>query len=419
MSNEEMIIKVITEEAKERSANIISLFEITSTNNKYAIYTFNEEDAQGLVKIYASKLVFEDKEYSFQSIKDIDEWAKVKEMMKDMAKETSNNIKNGVVKLISIDEIKAQTNEPLSVKLSETKAAKIGQNYKVGISNNYVNNVPKYEPKIEVKATESVIPNIPNSLINNEDTTSVVPEPVAPSIPEEPVAPVVPEPVAPSIPEEPVAPVIPEPVAPSIPEEPVAPVTPEPAAPSIPEEPIFVQKKYEEPEIKKQEVSEPSFFMKKEEKEEVKNMENDSFNPIKYEKDLPNVDSILNKASSSYYTDEEDEEQNLAKENIIQTIGLEFMRKVSELAEYEKDLKRREKEIEMRERGLIRVEKEILSKENKYKDIVSAIKTKDAELKSRERELNDKETELTKKVSEFNKKITMFQQSFGLVSGVE
>ncbi len=369
MSNEDMIIKIITEEAKEIEANIISLFEITETGKKYAIYTFNEEDAQGLVKIYASKLVELNGMYTLESVVDSDEWSKVKEMMKDMAKDSSNYIKNGVVKLINSKEVKDNSTEPLTVKVSETKAAKIGPNYKSGITNNYSTNIPEYNAPV---SSQSVTPEV--------------------TVPESPI---------PNI----------KPAVPSVEEE------------SVPDEIEVNEPAVEEPEVEKetQEVEipnipeyEPSIELPKIGTREEK------FNPIAYEKELPtNVDSILNKASSSYYqregldidTDINDTSSiSQTKENIIQTIGLEFMSKVSELAEYEKDLKRREKEIEMRERGLIKIEKEITDKESKYREL---------DFKRREKEISDKEADLNRKVLEFNKKITMFQQSFGLMSGIE
>lgn len=421
MNNENMTIKIITEEAKEIEASVISIFRIKETNNEYAIYTFNEEDAQGLVKIYASRLVLQDGTYTFESIADANEWNKIKDVMKDTAKENSAYIANGDIVLISAKSIKRKMNEPISVKLSETKAAKIGPNYKTGISNNYLNNVVDEVPSngnvIAEQPVQTPVTS-PTPEVVNTDTVSadvnkvVTPEIVTPKI-EEPVnMPEIEKPV--EIPK-PVSNVTVESPSPVIPDVPKAePKFEMPITNEIPkEEPVIKEQKVELPEVPKFEapkVEEPV-------KEEY-SFEQSSIEP-EPEKEQINVDSILNKASYYQNLEEPVKEEKENKENIIQTIGLEFMRKVSELAEYEKDLTKKNRELEARERVLTKIEKEIINKENRQKYILQASKDKEMELKKKDRELAEKEADLNRRILEFNKKISMFQQTFETISQVD
>ncbi|MBQ7141437.1 MAG: DUF1292 domain-containing protein [Bacilli bacterium] len=393
MNSENMTIKIITEEAKEIDASVISIFEIKETGNKYAIYTFNEEDAQGLVKIYASKIAEENGFYTFESISDAAEWTKIKDVMKDTAKETSNYIANGDIILISAKSIKSKMNEPISVRLSETKAAKIGPNYKTGISNNYLNNVKDEEVTPVETAKEEVTVEVPETKVEvpkPEVTVQTTPEV---SIPDPEVK-------------------VDNSAETKAVEEPK--ITIEPT-------PTFEMPKVEAPEPKvelpKVEVEMPSIPKFENPEPEMAPKVEDEYS-VPETREVPSVDSVLNKASYFQNIEEEPKKEE-PKENIIQTIGLEFMRKVSELAEYEKDLNKREREMASRERMLNKIEKEIVNKEERQKSITQANKDKELEIKKKDKELQEREVELNRRILEFNKKISMFQQTFETISTVE
>ncbi|MBQ9853652.1 MAG: DUF1292 domain-containing protein [Bacilli bacterium] len=400
MNSENMTIKIITEEAKEIDASVISIFEIKETGNKYAIYTFNEEDAQGLVKIYASKISEENGLYTFESISDAAEWTKIKDVMKDTAKETSNYIANGDIVLISAKSIKSKMNEPISVRLSETKAAKIGPNYKTGISNNYLNNVKDEKESVPVTPVKEEPAVVPEAKVETpEPTKDVTTMPIEPEV-SAPI-PEVKVDTSAEIPkvEEPKITIEPTPTfeLPKI-------ETPAPKVESS-------EPEVEMPSIPKFENPEPDMTPKVEVKEEYSYSEPET-------REMPSVDSVLNKASYFQNIEEEPKKEE-PKENIIQTIGLEFMRKVSELAEYEKDLNKREREMAARERMLNKIEKEIVNKEERQKSITQANKDKELEIKKKDKELSEREIELNRRILEFNKKISMFQQTFETISGVE
>ena len=413
-----LTIRIITEEAKEIEASVISLFEILENNNKYAIYTFNEEDAQGLVKIYASKIMDVDGLYTFTSISDSEEWGRIKAIMKYMAKDGGDGTDGGTIKLISAKQIKAQMNEPISVNLSETKAAKIGPNYKTGITNSYLNNV-KEEAVRPIDKTPEIEMPIP-----------VVSEPAF-EIPQPIIEPV----VIPNIEETNVE--LPKleseiNVEPSVDEE-TSVEMPEIEIPAfIPEVPTFEPQPISDAELGTIEIPnvEDTPVEAEEEKEEFKpsfDFEVPSYEEkeeVEYEepqiKERPSVDSVLNKAS--YYQnipEEKEEKREETNDNIIQSIGLEFMKKVSELAEYEKELNKRNREIEAKERLIVKLEKELAEKDERQKSVMMSYRDKEKELRKAEKELADKDNDLNRRIMEFNKKISMFQQTFETISKVD
>ena len=62
-------------------ANIVTVLRIKELNSDYVVYTFNQKDASGNVKDYVSKLRLADGNYYFDSIKDQNEWEKVKNII--------------------------------------------------------------------------------------------------------------------------------------------------------------------------------------------------------------------------------------------------------------------------------------------------------------------------------------------------
>jgi len=79
-------IIVVDQEGNEKEAEVLNVFKLKSNSNDYMLYTLNETDEAGMVKIYASKMVEKDGMYSFESIEEDEEWSQVKEAMKEIAK---------------------------------------------------------------------------------------------------------------------------------------------------------------------------------------------------------------------------------------------------------------------------------------------------------------------------------------------
>ena len=86
MNENKTKIIVLDETGNEKEAEILSAFSIKKYNKNYILYTLNEVDENDMIKIYASELIEKDNMYSLGVIESDEEWAAVKEVMKDMAK---------------------------------------------------------------------------------------------------------------------------------------------------------------------------------------------------------------------------------------------------------------------------------------------------------------------------------------------
>ena len=82
---EKQTIIVIDKDGKEREAEVLSVFTIKKYSKNYILYTFDERDENDMVKIYASTLIEKEDMYSFEAIGTPDEWATIKDVMRQMA----------------------------------------------------------------------------------------------------------------------------------------------------------------------------------------------------------------------------------------------------------------------------------------------------------------------------------------------
>lgn len=76
---------VIDENGAEKEAEILSTFKIKESGIDYILYTLNEIDENNMIKIYASRLIDNGESYSFANIDSDEEWASVKQVMKQIA----------------------------------------------------------------------------------------------------------------------------------------------------------------------------------------------------------------------------------------------------------------------------------------------------------------------------------------------
>lgn len=86
MENNKKTIVVLDEKGNEKEAEILSAFTLKKYSKDYILYTLNEVDENEMVKIYASELIKKDNMYSLAAIESDEEWAAVKEVMKDIAR---------------------------------------------------------------------------------------------------------------------------------------------------------------------------------------------------------------------------------------------------------------------------------------------------------------------------------------------
>lgn len=65
---------------------LICAFKLPDKNNKYVIYTKNEKDRDGNTIIYSGKVIKIDNKQFIENLKDGEEWDRLKNIMKSMAK---------------------------------------------------------------------------------------------------------------------------------------------------------------------------------------------------------------------------------------------------------------------------------------------------------------------------------------------
>ena len=73
---------------------LICAFEVPDLSGRYIIYTKNEKDKDGNTIIYSGKIVSFDNKQFLKDIEEGEEWNKLKEIMKTMARHSLEGEKN-------------------------------------------------------------------------------------------------------------------------------------------------------------------------------------------------------------------------------------------------------------------------------------------------------------------------------------
>lgn len=69
---------ITNSQGQQIEADVIIAFKFNDTNESYIVYTFNEKSGDN-IKIYISKIIQENGDFYLDSIKDDNEWKRVKE----------------------------------------------------------------------------------------------------------------------------------------------------------------------------------------------------------------------------------------------------------------------------------------------------------------------------------------------------
>lgn len=83
--NEKIMIE--TEDGEKREAEALLYFTLDEFDKEYILYTFNEEDDNGLITMHAATVSRQDGEIIFDNVETDEEWKKIKEVMKYAIKE--------------------------------------------------------------------------------------------------------------------------------------------------------------------------------------------------------------------------------------------------------------------------------------------------------------------------------------------
>ena len=88
MKEEKKIMSVIQEDGSIDEVEILVTFEFTDTKKSYVVYTKNETDEKGNVTVYASSIIEnETEDIKLGGIETDEEWDRIKEVLKSLAKE--------------------------------------------------------------------------------------------------------------------------------------------------------------------------------------------------------------------------------------------------------------------------------------------------------------------------------------------
>lgn len=86
MNEEKKIITIVNENGIKEEVEVLIAFKMEANNKEYVIYTKNEKDENGNTTIYASALEQVDGKKQLTGIKTDEEWQKIKEIIKELAK---------------------------------------------------------------------------------------------------------------------------------------------------------------------------------------------------------------------------------------------------------------------------------------------------------------------------------------------
>ncbi len=83
---EKKMITIVDPEGNKTDVEVVIAFKIEDTNKEYVIYTKNEKDENGNITIYVSALEEINGEKQLTGINSDEEWQKIKEIIKQLAK---------------------------------------------------------------------------------------------------------------------------------------------------------------------------------------------------------------------------------------------------------------------------------------------------------------------------------------------
>ena len=145
---------IIDESGMRVDATILSKFQL-SNDNKYIVYTLNEVNEEGMIKIYVSGLVDDNGSYSYKEITIDEEWNNIKGVLKALAKSEEEPFPEEIkldVKLVG-EEISIR--KPKKLLVSKKFADAIGSKYSEGeavqVAAEPVTIPVVEEPKVEVE----------------------------------------------------------------------------------------------------------------------------------------------------------------------------------------------------------------------------------------------------------------------------
>ncbi len=84
---EKKMMTIVDDNGNKEEVEVIFAFEFKDTKKEYVVYTKNEEDENGNITIYVSNVNREMGEPQLLTVEDEDEWNRIKNVLRELAKD--------------------------------------------------------------------------------------------------------------------------------------------------------------------------------------------------------------------------------------------------------------------------------------------------------------------------------------------
>ena len=154
------LIYIINEDGVRQDATILSKFRLAN-NNDYIVYSLNEINDEGMIKIYVTGLVSEGGIYSSREIVTDEEWNNLKSILKTLAKSEEEPFPESIKLELKLAGEEIAVRKPKKLLVSKKFADIIGSKYSEDASGTPI--VPA-EPVVAPKVEETKEPEIEKTI---------------------------------------------------------------------------------------------------------------------------------------------------------------------------------------------------------------------------------------------------------------
>lgn len=84
---EEKVMTIVNEDGTIEKVEVILAFEFKDNKKEYVVYTKNEEDENGNITVYVSNVNRETGEPRLFGVEDENEWNRIKDVLRELAKD--------------------------------------------------------------------------------------------------------------------------------------------------------------------------------------------------------------------------------------------------------------------------------------------------------------------------------------------
>ena len=146
---------IINEDGIRVNARALSIFKL-SNNRNFLTYTFDEINADGMIKIYVTGIVNDNGIYSYKEIASDEEWNDVKTILKTLAKSEEEPFPETIVSDIKIVGEEVSIRKPKKLLVSKKFADVLDSKMAVETPSVSQLEMPIEAPKVEVKVEQKV-----------------------------------------------------------------------------------------------------------------------------------------------------------------------------------------------------------------------------------------------------------------------